>query len=69
MDALNLFLRDVSGDKKIIKDGVIPEDFVFISSGYLPECEGVCPPKRIYSHISGIDLVLGKDYGTSWRII
>lgn len=69
VDALNLFLRDVYGDKKIIKDGVIPEDFVFISSGYLPECEGVCTPKGIYSHISGIDLVLGKDYGTSWRII
>ena len=69
VDALNLFLRDVYGDKKIIKDGVISEDFVFISSGYLPECEGVCPPKGIYSHISGIDLVLGKDYGTSWRII
>ena len=49
---------------------MIPEDFVFISSGYLPECEGVYPPKGIYSHISGIDLVLGRTmYGTSWRII
>ena len=67
MDALNLFLRDVYGDKKIIKDGVIPEDFVFISSGYLPECEGVCTPKGIYSHISGIDLVLGKD--NVWYIL
>ena len=61
VDALNLFLQDVYGDKKIVKDGVIPEEFVFSSSGYLPECEGLIPPKEIHSHISGIDLVLGKD--------
>ena len=32
VDALNLFLKDVYTDKKIIKDGVIPEYFVFSSS-------------------------------------
>lgn len=67
VDALNMFLKDVYGDKKIIKDGVVPEEFVFISSGYLPECEGIVPPKGIYSHISGIDLVLGKD--GEWYIL
>lgn len=67
VDALNLFLKDVYGEKKIIKDGVIPEEFVFSSSGYLPECEGACPPKNIYSHISGIDLVQEKD--GSWYIL
>ena len=67
VDALNLFLRDVYSEKKIIKDGVIPEEFVFISSGYLPQCEGITPTKNIYSHISGIDLVLGKD--GEWYIL
>lgn len=67
VDALNLFLKDIYGEKKIIKDQVVPEEFVFISSGYLPECEGICPPKGIYSHISGIDLVLGKD--GEWYIL
>ncbi|MGF0032750.1 circularly permuted type 2 ATP-grasp protein [Bariatricus sp. SGI.154] len=67
VDALNLFLKDVYGEKKIIKDGVIPEEFVFSSSGYLAECEGACPPKDIYSHISGIDLVQGKD--GNWYIL
>ncbi len=59
--ALNLFLSDIYSDKKIIKDNVVPEDFIFASSGYMAECEGVKPPKGIYSHISGIDLVQGKD--------
>lgn len=67
VDALNLFLKDIYGDKKIIADQVIPEEFVFSSSGYLPECEGTVPPKGIYSHISGIDLVQGKD--GEWYIL
>ena len=65
--ALNLFLKDIYGDKKIVKDKVIPEEFIFASSGYMAECEGVMPAKGIYSHISGIDLVQGKD--KNWYIL
>lgn len=67
VDALNCFLADIYGGKKIVRDGVIPEDFIFSSKGYLPQCEGVVPPKGIYSHISGIDLVQGKD--KNWYIL
>lgn len=67
VDALNLFLKDIYSEKKIIKDGVIPADFVYISKGYLPQCEGVTPAHGVYSHISGIDLVQAKD-GT-WYIL
>lgn len=67
VDALNLFLNDIYGEKKIIADGIVPEEFAFSSSGYLPECEGIRPPKGIHSHISGIDLVLGKD--GEWYIL
>lgn len=67
VDALNLFLEDIYSDGKIIKDGIIPEDFVYISKGYLAQCSGIIPPKAIYSHISGIDLVQAKD-GT-WYIL
>ena len=65
--ALNLFLKDIYSKKQIVKDGVVPEDFIFASSGYMAECEDAMPPKGIYSHISGIDLVKGKD-GT-WYIL
>ncbi|MCD8308831.1 MAG: circularly permuted type 2 ATP-grasp protein [Clostridia bacterium] len=61
VNALNAFLKDIYSNRNIIKDGVVPEDFVFSSSGYLPECERITPVKGIYSHISGIDLVKGKD--------
>lgn len=59
--ALNLFLKDIYTDKKIVRDKVVPEDFIYASSGYLAQCEGFVPPKGIFSHISGIDLVKGKD--------
>ena len=67
VDALNLFLADVYSDKKIVRDGVLPQEFLYASKGYLPECEGIAPPAGIYSHISGIDLVQARDGG--WVIL
>ena len=65
--ALNLFLKDIYTDRKILKDGIIPEEFVFAGSGFLSQCDGFTPLKGIYSHISGIDLVKGKD--GQWYIL
>ena len=65
--ALNEFIKDIYGDKKIIRDGVVPEEFVYAGSGYLAQCEGVMPAKGIYTHIAGIDLVQGKD--GEWYIL
>lgn len=65
--ALNMFLCDIYGEKNIVKDGVIPEEFIYSSKGYLQQCEGILPPGGIYSHISGIDLVQAKD--KTWYIL
>lgn len=67
VDALNLFLKDIYSEKKIIRDKIVPEDFIYASSGYLVQCEGILPPKNVYSHISGIDLVKGKN--GQWYIL
>ena len=61
VQALNMFLWDIYHDKKIIKDGIVPEEFVYSSKGYMPQCEGIDPAERVYAHIAGIDLVEGKD--------
>ena len=65
--ALNAFLADIYSDKKIIADGVVPEEFVYSSSGYLPQCEGILPPGGVFSHVSGIDLVQAND--GEWYIL
>lgn len=46
VNALNCFLRDIYGEKKILADGIVPQDFVYRSPGYMPQCEGILPPRR-----------------------
>lgn len=55
--ALNLFLQDIYNEKKILKDKVIPEDLILGSKDYLKPCIGITPPKGIWCHITGTDLV------------
>jgi len=59
--ALNLFIGDIYGEKKIIKDGVVPLDLIVGNANYRPEMEGFTPPHGTYVHIAGIDLVRGGD--------
>lgn len=59
--ALNLFIGDIYNDKKILKDGVVPEELLRTSKCYRPQCEGFKPPRGIWCHISGTDLVRGGD--------
>lgn len=59
--ALNEFLQDIYNDKKILKDGVIPEALIYSSRTYRRECEGFTPPRRIWCHVTGTDLVRDGD--------
>lgn len=66
--ALNAFLNDIYTDAKIIKDGVIPSEFVYASKAFLPKFVGFTPPKGIRTHISGIDFVKEAKSG-KWIIL
>lgn len=55
--ALNMFLADVYGERKIIRDGVVPADLVLGNPGFTPVVNGHRPPHGIYAHIAGIDMV------------
>lgn len=59
--ALNLFIDDVYGERRIIKAGVVPESLITSAASYLPACRGVKPPKGVYCHIVGTDLVRDRD--------
>jgi len=58
--ALNLFLEDIYHEQKIIKDNVIPADVVLSSKGFLKECMGFSPPKKIWCHITGTDIICNR---------
>ncbi len=55
--ALNLFLEDLYTDAKIVKAGIVPQEFVHQAKGYLKEFVGFSPSQKIRTHINGIDLV------------
>ena len=59
--ALNLFIDDVYHEQKILKDSVIPSELIYSSKGFLKACWGLNPPRGIWCHIAGIDLVRISD--------
>lgn len=59
--ALNLFISDIYGEQKIVKDGIIPQDLINSSKGFLKPCIGIQAPKDIWCHITGTDLVRDRD--------
>jgi uncharacterized circularly permuted ATP-grasp superfamily protein len=67
IEALNLFVADIYGAQRIIKDGVIPAQLIADSQGYLPQCRGLTPPRGVWIHITGTDLV--RDQHGVFRVL
>src|SRR5271167_4678091 len=55
--ALNLFLRDVYGEKRIFKDRAVPRSLVYSCRHFRREMIGLEVSRDIYTHICGIDLI------------
>jgi uncharacterized circularly permuted ATP-grasp superfamily protein len=55
--ALNLFLQDMYGPQRILRDGIIPRKLVFSCKHFRREMVGLNVPRDIYVHICGTDLV------------
>jgi len=61
--ALNCFLQDIYGAQKILADKVIPRSLVYSCKQFCREMIGVETPKRLYTHIAGIDLIRDEQGG------
>ena len=59
--ALNLFLEDVYGRARIVRDGVIPAEMVRDCPQYRIEMRGFSPPHGTWVGICGTDLVRTND--------
>jgi uncharacterized circularly permuted ATP-grasp superfamily protein len=59
--ALNLFIDDIYHKQSILKDGVVPAEIVRSASTFREACVGLNPPRGIWCHITGTDLVRDKD--------
>ncbi|MCL2449561.1 MAG: circularly permuted type 2 ATP-grasp protein [Polyangiaceae bacterium] len=59
--ALNLFIDDVYHEQRVIRDGVVPRDIIESAASYLPGCTGLTPPRGVWAHVTGTDLVRDGD--------
>ncbi len=59
--ALNRFLHDIYHGQEILKAGVVPAEQVLTHDAYQVAMLGLDLPDRVYSHVSGIDLVRHND--------
>jgi uncharacterized circularly permuted ATP-grasp superfamily protein len=55
--ALNLYLQDIYGPQRILRDGIVPRNLVFSCKHFRREMVGLNVPRDIYIHICGTDLV------------
>ncbi|HLV68844.1 MAG TPA: circularly permuted type 2 ATP-grasp protein [Polyangiaceae bacterium] len=55
--ALNLFLADIYGPQRILDDGVVPSELIYRASSFRREMVGMIPPRGIYTHVVGTDLI------------
>ena len=55
--ALNLFLKDVYHERRIVKDRVIPGELIYTCPHYRRQMRGVKVPRDVYVSICGTDLI------------
>jgi uncharacterized circularly permuted ATP-grasp superfamily protein len=59
--ALNLFLRDVYNDGKILADGFVPRELVYSCPQFRREMRGLQVPRNVYIAVTGTDLLRLND--------
>ncbi|MFM9828520.1 MAG: circularly permuted type 2 ATP-grasp protein [Sphingomonas sp.] len=55
--AINAFLNDIYGERRILAEGVLPPELIFNNPQFRAEIAGIKPPHGVWAHICGIDLV------------
>ena len=61
IQALNLFIDDLYHGQKIVKDKVVPAEMVLSARCFRRECVGLKPPRGVWCHVTGTDLVRNGD--------
>jgi uncharacterized circularly permuted ATP-grasp superfamily protein len=59
--ALNLFLRDIYHEGRILADGIVPREIVFSCKHFRRQMRGLQVPRNIYIAVVGTDLIRLKD--------
>lgn len=65
--ALNMFLKDIYSERRILTEGVVPTELVQSSKHYRAEFTGVELPHDTYIHICGSDLI--RDHNGQFTVL
>ena len=55
--ALNLFLKDIYNEGRILKDGVVPRELIYSCKHFRRQMVGLQVPRNVYVAICGTDLI------------
>src|SRR6187455_2211423 len=61
LTAINMFLRDIYHEGRILAEGVVPRELVYSCRHFRREMRGVRVPRDIYVSIAGTDLIRLED--------
>ena len=65
--ALNLFIADVYGEQRILKENIVPPRLIYGAKLYRREMLGVKAPAGVHIHICGTDLI--RDAGGKYLVL
>jgi uncharacterized circularly permuted ATP-grasp superfamily protein len=65
--ALEAFLTDVYGDRRVVEDGVVPHRVLITSKYFERHAYGIEPPNGVRIHVAGIDLI--RDEQGKFRVL
>ena len=65
--ALNAFVADVYGERRIVAEGVMPARVLDTAEGFEPAMSGVAPPDGVWTAVGGLDIV--RDEHGRWQVL
>jgi uncharacterized circularly permuted ATP-grasp superfamily protein len=65
--ALNAFVADVYGERRIVAAGIVPAYVIDTAEYYEPELRGLEPPSGIWIGVAGLDVV--RDHTGRWLVL
>jgi uncharacterized circularly permuted ATP-grasp superfamily protein/uncharacterized alpha-E superfamily protein len=66
-ELLNLVLADIYGERKLIRNGILPAELVYNHSGFLRQCAGIRHPGKHQLIMYSADLARSRD-GRIWVV-
>ena len=59
--ALNLFLKDIYNEGRILNDGIVPRELVYSCPQFRRQMSGLQVPRNVYIAVCGTDLIRMED--------